>query len=74
MPRAALDGLHLGVGHELQHVARLQADVLHAQVARHLVADLAEARFELGCEQTFAVAQHQVFERIEEGLRHAPHA
>ena len=40
--RAALDHLHGGVRHQPQHIARLQADVLHPQVARHVVADLAE--------------------------------
>src|SRR5882724_10043021 len=44
---AALDGVHFGARDELQHLARFEADVLYAQMARHLVADLAEAHREI---------------------------
>ena len=44
MTGAALDGLDGGVGHELQNVAGLQAEILHAQVAGDVVGDLAQRR------------------------------
>jgi hypothetical protein len=68
--RAAFDGRHGGVGDELKHVARFESQVLHAQMARHLIADLAEARGEVRFEQPLTVPQHQVFERVEKSLRH----
>jgi hypothetical protein len=66
--RAALDGLDLGAGDQRQHVPRLQADVLHALVARDVIGDLAEADREVGVQQPGLVAQHQVLEGIEERL------
>src|SRR5688572_17608076 len=42
VPGAALDRLDLRLRHQHQHVARLQAQVLHAQMTGHVVADLAE--------------------------------
>src|SRR5580658_8769184 len=38
----ALDDVNRGVGHQPQHIAGLQADVLHPQVTGNMVADLAE--------------------------------
>lgn len=64
--RAALDGDHLGVGNQLQDVARLRADFLHALVAGNLPGDLAERLLEVGLEQVVLVAFGQVFERVEE--------
>ena len=52
---------------------RLEPDVLHPQVAGHLVADLAETRREIGLELAGLVAQREVLERIVKGLRHQLH-
>src|SRR5215469_9410244 len=73
VPRAALDGLDGAAGDQSQQVARLQAEVLHAQVTGHVVAHLAERGLEVGAQETCAVPQHQVFERIEHALGDALH-
>src|SRR4051812_519267 len=49
--RAALDRLDLRLRHQHQQVARLQAEVLYAQVTRHVIADLAELAREIGAQQ-----------------------
>ena len=64
MAGTALDDLNFGVGNQLQNIPRLQADVLHAQMARHLVGNLAQRRAKTGIQLARLVAQHQVFERI----------
>src|SRR6187431_1156527 len=38
---ATLDHLNRRLGHELEHVARLESNVLHTQMAGHVVTDLA---------------------------------
>src|SRR5436190_12074860 len=53
--RAALDQLDRRSRHEPQEVARLEADLLHAEMARHLVGDLAERAPELARELPLAV-------------------
>src|SRR5277367_3044355 len=58
------DGLHGGPRNELQYVASLQSDILHAQVASHVVCDLPERAGEISAQQSRLVAQRQVFERI----------
>ena len=37
MSRTALDGIHPGVGNQLQQIARLEADILYSQMAGHMV-------------------------------------
>jgi hypothetical protein len=64
----SLDGLHGGPRNELQYVASLESDVLHAQVARHVVCDLPERAGEIHAQQSRLVAQRQVFEWIEHVL------
>jgi hypothetical protein len=44
----------LRIGHEFEHLARLLADVLHAQVAGDVVRDLAERLPEIGLQQAVA--------------------
>src|SRR5580692_9608742 len=47
MPRAPLDGLHGGSRNELQYVASLESNVLHAQVTGDVVGDLAQRALEI---------------------------
>ncbi len=70
---AALDHVDRGVRDELQHVAGLQADVLHAQVTRHVIAHLAERLLEVRAQLAGAMQEHQVFERIEDARLHELH-
>ena len=67
---AALDGGDLRIRHQLQYLARLRADLLHALVARHLPGDLAQRRPEVGLQQAGLVPFGQVLERVEEALAH----
>src|SRR6185436_17326931 len=60
VPGAALDRLDLRLRHEHQHVTRLQPEILHAQVTRHVIADLAELAREVGPQQPAFVARPQV--------------
>src|ERR1700693_5804212 len=50
--RTALDDLDRGAGHQPQYVARLEADVLHPQMTRNVVADLTEPAAEVGAAAT----------------------
>ena len=68
MPGAALDGVELRIGHETQHLAGFEADVLHAQVAWHMVRHRPQLPLEIGFQFSFLVPQHQIFERVEYGL------
>src|SRR5205823_9979400 len=68
---SALDQLDRRARHEPQEVARLEADLLHAEVARHLVSDLAERAPELARELPLAVEPHQVLGEVEHAARHA---
>src|SRR5260370_483243 len=65
MPRAALDGIDTGAGHESHEIARLEADVLHPQVTGHVVAYLAERCLEVSAQQARLMAQHEILERVE---------
>ena len=73
MARAALDRLDLRLRHQHQHVARLQSEVLHAQVTGHVIADLAELAREVGAQQARLVARPQILERIEHRVAHLLH-
>src|SRR5690606_3455427 len=57
---APLDDFDRGVRNELEHVARLQADVLHAQVTGNVITHLAERGAEVRAQEPRAMAQHQV--------------
>ncbi len=70
MPGTALDRCDLGTRHQFEHGLRLHADILHAQVARYLVRDLAQRRREAGLQPPVPVAAVQVIEGIEERRGH----
>ena len=65
MARASLDRLHGGAGDELQYLARLEADVLHAQMAGDVIENLAERLRKISAQLSCFVAQDEVFEGIE---------
>src|ERR1700722_14179374 len=65
VPRAPFDRFHRGSGYQLQHVARLESDILHPQMTGDVIRDLAEGACEIRAHQTGLVAQCQIFERIE---------
>ena len=43
----SFNGFDRGIRHKLQYVARFETDILHAQMARHLISDLAQGLFEV---------------------------
>src|SRR5437870_10755473 len=63
--RAALDGDHFGARDSLERLLRLQPDLLHARMARHVVGDLAERARELRLEETVAAPRDEILERVE---------
>src|SRR5580704_15441196 len=63
--RAALDRFHRRSGNELQYVASLETEILHPQVAGHVIGDLAESAGEIRAHQPGFVPQRQILERIE---------
>src|SRR5579862_3778150 len=65
VPGAALDHLDGRARDQLECVAGLQPEILHAQMAGHVVGHLAEGLLEVGAQQAVLVAQHQVLERVE---------
>ena len=69
----ALDDLHGGVGNQRQGFSGLLADVLHALVACGVIGNFAEGLLEVRFEFAFLVAQHQIFERVEERIPHLLH-
>src|SRR5207245_11251752 len=68
---AAPDQLDPAPRHEPQEVARLETDLLHAEVARRLVGDPAEPAAELTRELPLAVEPHQVLGEVEDAARDA---
>src|SRR5580700_5165984 len=50
--RTPFDRLHGGSRNQLQHVASLEPDILHPQMARDMVRDLAEGAREIGAHQS----------------------
>ena len=68
-----LVGLHKGTGHHFEHFLRFLANVLHAAVARNLVADFAQAHRKFGFNQPVALARHEVFKRVPHGRLHRLH-
>jgi hypothetical protein len=72
MPGTPFDGFDFGVRREREKIAGFQADVLHPQMAGHLVGDLAECVLKVRFKKTVPVPEHQVFERIEHGVANFP--
>ena len=70
MPRAALDGVDLGTRHQLERLARLDADLLYPAMAGHVIRDIAQRLLEIGFKQAILVALDQILERIDHGLAH----
>ena len=54
-----------GVPYSFAHIARLEADVLHPLMTRHMVGHRSERAHEAGIEFAFLVSQPQILERIE---------
>src|SRR5580704_430744 len=61
----ALDRLHRRTGNQLQHVAGLESDVLHPQMAGHVIRDLAEGARKIRAHQSGLMTQCQILEWIE---------
>src|SRR5437773_2099966 len=70
---AAPDGVALGARprHEPQGITRLEADLLHAEMAGGLVGDPAEAAPEVAREPALGREPHQVLGQVEDAARHA---
>src|SRR5690606_28654144 len=57
VPSATLDRIDLSVGYQHQHIARLETNVLHPRVTRHVVSDLTELVYEVGAKQSCSMAR-----------------
>src|SRR3989304_9381029 len=69
VPGTTLDGIHGRPRHHLQHFARLLPDLLDPEMTGNMVGDLPEGLREIGPEQAIPVAEHEILERIEHGVR-----
>src|SRR5690349_326638 len=69
VPRASLDGVDRRAWNSLEELARLLADVLHARMTGHVVADVAERLRERLLHQSVALASDEILEGIEHRFR-----